>query len=159
MFDSLTKSLTGAFSKMKGRGKLTEANIREGLREVRQALLEADVNFKVAKDFIKSVTDKAVGEEVIKSVKPGEQVVKIVQDELTALMGPVDHDLAFQKKGPTVFMFAGLQGSGKTTTCGKFAHHLKKKGKRPLMVAADVQRPAAVLQLQQLRLLMFLVSS
>lgn len=150
MFDSLSDSLKGAFSKLTGKGKLTEKNIRDGLREVRQALLEADVNFKVARDFVKSVTEKAVGEEVIKSVRPADQVVKIVQDELTALMGPVETELEFEKKGPTVFMMAGLQGSGKTTTCGKFAKHLVKKGKRPLLVAADVQRPAAIEQLKVL---------
>ncbi len=150
MFDSLSESLRGAFSKFSGKGKLTEANIKEGLREVRQALLEADVNYKVAKDFIKSVTEKAVGEEVIASVRPGDQIIKIVQDELTALMGPVDSAIEFADKGPTVFMMAGLQGSGKTTTCGKFARFLMKKGKRPLLVAADVQRPAAIQQLKVL---------
>jgi len=149
MFDSLSESLRGAFSKFTGRGKLTESNIKEGLREVRKALLEADVNYKVARDFIQSVTEKAVGEEVLKSVRPGDQIVKIVQDELTELMGPVDDDLSFLPNEPTVFMMAGLQGSGKTTTCGKLARFLQqKKKRRPLLVAADVQRPAAIEQLK-----------
>jgi len=148
MFESLSQGLQNAFAKLTSRGKLTEKNIQDGLREVRQALLEADVNFKVAKDFIQSVSAKAIGEEVIASVRPGQQIVKIVQDELAALMGPVDGHLAFAPKGPTVIMMVGLQGSGKTTSCGKLAHLLKKKGKNPLLVAADVQRPAAIEQLR-----------
>ncbi|MBI1851477.1 MAG: signal recognition particle protein [Planctomycetes bacterium] len=150
MFESITEKLTAAFSRLTSRGKLTEANIQEGLREVRQALLEADVNFKVAKDFIASVTAKAVGKEVIESIRPGQQIVKIVHDELVALMGPTDGYIHWQSSGPTVILMAGLQGSGKTTTCGKLAKYLVKKGKRPLLVAADVQRPAAIQQLQVL---------
>jgi signal recognition particle subunit SRP54 len=148
MFESITEKLQEAFSRLTSRGKLTEANIQEGLREVRQALLEADVNYKVAKDFITSVTSKAIGKEVIESIRPGQQIVKIVHDELVALMGPTDGYIHWRSSGPTVILMAGLQGSGKTTTCGKLAKYLQKKGKRPLLVAADVQRPAAVQQLQ-----------
>jgi signal recognition particle subunit SRP54 len=150
MFESITEKLQSVFSKFTSRGVLTEANIQEGLREVRQALLEADVNFKVAKDFIAAVTTKAVGKEVIASIRPGEQIVKIVHDELVSLMGPTDGYIHWKSSGPTVILMAGLQGSGKTTTCGKLARYLVKKGKRPLLVAADVQRPAAVQQLQVL---------
>ncbi len=150
MFESITEKLQAAFSKFTSRGRLTETNIQEGLREVRQALLEADVNFKVAKGFINSVSQKAVGKEVIESIRPGQQIVKIVHDELVSLMGPTDCTLHYRPKGPTVILMAGLQGSGKTTTCGKLSKYLVKKGKRPLLVAADVQRPAAVEQLQVL---------
>jgi signal recognition particle subunit SRP54 len=148
MFESITETLTGIFGRMRGKGRLSEKNIREGLREVRMALLEADVSFKVVKDFIQRVTEKAVGEEVIRSVTPAQQVVKIVQDELTDLMGVTDTSIPFNPKGPTVIMLAGLQGSGKTTTCAKLARYLVRKGRQPMLVAADIQRPGAVDQLK-----------
>ncbi|MCU0723123.1 MAG: signal recognition particle protein, partial [Planctomycetes bacterium] len=148
MFESLTKSLTGIFDRLRGKGKLSEKNIQEGLKEVRMALLEADVHFKVVKDFIQRVTEKAVGEEVIQGVNPAQQIVKIVYDELTALMGPSDPVIPFNPKGTTVVMLAGLQGSGKTTTAAKLARLLHKKGRQPILVAADLQRPGAVDQLR-----------
>jgi signal recognition particle subunit SRP54 len=147
MFDGITRGLTDALKKLRG-GRLTEANIREGLREVRTALLEADVNFTVANDFIEKVTEQAVGQDVIKSVKPSEQIVQIMFDELVKLMGPVDHAFHFAKDRPTVIMLCGLQGSGKTTTAGKLALNLRDHGRKPLLVAADLQRPAAVEQLK-----------
>ncbi|MBI2898712.1 MAG: signal recognition particle protein [Planctomycetes bacterium] len=150
MFESLTESLGNVFRKLAGRGRLTEKNIEEGLREVRTALLAADVNYKVVKEFIDRVTKKAVGQDVIKTIRPAEQIVKIVHDELCELMGPVDHDIPWAPKGPTVIMMVGLQGSGKTTTTGKLAKHLQKRGKKPLLVAADMIRPAAVEQLKTL---------
>lgn len=152
MFESLSERLQGIFRKLGARGKLTESNITEGLREVRVALLEADVNYKVVKDFIDKVTKRAVGQEVIRSITPSQQIIKIVSDELTALMGPVDHSIAFNtNNAPTVFMMVGLQGSGKTTSCAKFAKYLMKKyNRRPLLVAADIQRPAAIEQLKVL---------
>lgn len=150
MFESLTEGMSSAFRKLVGTAKLNEENIDEGLRDVRKALLEADVNLTVVKSFIQTVKEKAVGEDVIKGVRPGQQIVKIVHDELVALMGPVDHSLKpSEDKGPTVVMMAGLQGAGKTTTCAKLALYLKKKRhKNPLLVAADLQRPAAVDQLK-----------
>ncbi|MHC5079453.1 MAG: signal recognition particle protein [Planctomycetota bacterium] len=148
MFESITEALTGIFGRMRGKGRLSEKNIREGMREVRLALLEADVHYKVVKDFVRRVTEKAVGEEVIRSVTPAQQVVKIVQDELTDLMGPSDPHIPFNPKGVTVIMLAGLQGSGKTTTCAKLATHLVRRGRNPLLVAADIQRPGAVEQLR-----------
>ncbi len=148
MFENITKRLGGVFAGLRGK-RLTESNIRDGLREVRKALLEADVSYKVVKDFINRVTEKAVGEEVIRSVSPAQQIVKIVHDELVALMGPGDVSIPFAEEGPTVLMLCGLQGSGKTTTCGKLAVYLEKKyRKSSMLVAADVQRPAAVKQLQ-----------
>lgn len=148
MFESITGSFDKIFSKMSGRGRLTEQNINEGLREVRVALLEADTNYKVVKDFIQKVTEKAVGEEVLKSVKPGQQIVKIVQTEMEHLMGPVDSAIKYVEGDVTVIMLAGLQGSGKTTTAGKLANMILSKGKSPMLVAADVQRPAAIDQLK-----------
>jgi signal recognition particle subunit SRP54 len=152
MFESITKSLGSVLDKLKARGRLTEANIKEAMREVRVALLEADVHIKVAKDFIKSVTARAVGTEVLESVKPGQQIVKIVQDELVELMGGEEKvRFRWAPSGPTVILLAGLQGSGKTTFAGKLARHLAKKmGRNPLLVAADVQRPAAIEQLKVL---------
>jgi signal recognition particle subunit SRP54 len=129
---------------------LTEANIRDGLQEVRRALLEADVNFTVAQDFISRVTDKAVGQEVLRTVDPSHQIVRIVYEELVQLMGPVDHSFHFAKDRPTVIMLCGLQGSGKTTTAAKLALTIREKGRKPLLVAADLQRPAAVDQLRVL---------
>jgi len=148
MFDDLQKRLGSAFSRFRARGVLTEANINEGLREVRTALLEADVNFNVVQDFMGRVKDRAVGTLLIKSVRPEQQIVKIVHDELVELMGPVDPTIRFEKTGPTIIMLCGLQGSGKTTTCGKLARLLVSQGKKPLLVAADLQRPAAIEQLK-----------
>jgi signal recognition particle subunit SRP54 len=150
MFESITESLSKAVRKLARGGRLTEANIDEGLREVRKALLEADVNFKVVKDFIDRVKEKAVGQDLIRSIQPGQQIVKIVYDELVALMGAGDSAIKRAPSGPTVIMMCGLQGSGKTTTCGKLARYLMNKGGRPLLVAADVQRPAAIEQLKAL---------
>ncbi len=151
MFETLQKGLTEALRKLRRSGRLTESNIRDGLQEVRRALLEADVHYQVVNDFIRRVTEKAVGQQVIRSINPSEQIVKIVYDELVALMGPVDADIHWSSKGPTVIMLCGLQGSGKTTTCGKLALFLRRhRNKRPLLVAADLQRPAAVEQLQTL---------
>jgi signal recognition particle subunit SRP54 len=147
VFDDLTGKLEGIFQRLRGKGKLTEENIRESLREVRRALLEADVNFKVAKDFIARVEERAVGQEVLKSLSPGQQVVGIVHDELTNLLGGGSASLAQSPKPPTVIYVVGLQGSGKTTFSGKLAVWLRHKGKQPLLVAADLVRPAAVEQL------------
>jgi signal recognition particle subunit SRP54 len=147
MFDDLQKRLSGAFGRFRARGILTEANIKEGMREVRTALLEADVNFNVVQEFMQRVNERAVGTELIKSVRPDQQIVKIVHDELVELMGPVDPSIRFEKTGPTILMLCGLQGSGKTTTCGKLARLLAAQGRKPLLVAADLQRPAAVEQL------------
>ncbi|MEZ5988328.1 MAG: signal recognition particle protein [Planctomycetota bacterium] len=151
MFHSLTESLSNALGFFRGRKELTEDNVQEGLKAVRKALLEADVHFKVAKDFVKKVQERAVGQQVIKSVDPGQQFVKVFHDALTDLMGPEGAVLPHADKGPTVVMMAGLQGSGKTTTCAKLAlFQRSKKKKRPLLVAADLQRPAAVEQLEAL---------
>src|SRR4051795_3272182 len=148
MFDDLQKRLGSAFGQFRARGLLTEANIKDGLREVRTALLEADVNLQVVKEFMDRVGERAVGQQLIKSVRPEQQIVKIVHDELVELMGPVDPSIRFAKDGPTVIMLCGLQGSGKTTTCGKLARLLAAQGRKPLLVAADLQRPAAIEQLQ-----------
>ncbi|RME86712.1 MAG: signal recognition particle protein [Planctomycetota bacterium] len=150
MFESLSEKFQDVFTKFTGRGKLTEKNIQDGLKEVKMALLEADVNYKVVKEFIKRVKEEAIGQELIKSIKPGQQFVKIVHDKLTELMGPEESGLKFAPTGPTVIMMAGLQGSGKTTTCAKLAVWLKKQNKKPYLVAADVQRPAAIDQLKTL---------
>lgn len=148
VFESLSEKLQGAFSKLKGKGKLTEKDVKEAMREVKLALLEADVNFKVVKDFIKKVTERSVGEDVLQSLTPGQQVIKIVNEELTALMGENQSKIVYSSKPPTVIMMAGLQGAGKTTTCGKLGSLLKKEGKRPLLVACDIYRPAAIKQLE-----------
>jgi signal recognition particle subunit SRP54 len=150
MFEGIQRALSDAFRKLSGRGRLTENNIREGLNEVRRALLDADVNFEVANNFIARVTEKAVGQEVLRTINPSEQIVRIVYDELVQLMGPVDHSFHFAKDRPTVLMLCGLQGSGKTTTAGKLARTLKEQGRKPLLVAADLQRPAAIDQLKVL---------
>ena len=150
MFDNLTAKITGALRKLAGKGTLTESNIREGLREVRLALLEADVHFKVVKDLIARVTERAVGADVLKAVSPGQQIVKVVHDELVAMLGPVDHSLPHGGKRPGVVMLVGLQGSGKTTSAAKLAALARRKGRRPFLVAADVRRPAAIEQLQTL---------
>ncbi|MGA3066398.1 MAG: signal recognition particle protein [Tepidisphaeraceae bacterium] len=148
MFDALTDKFTGVFRGLSGRGRISEENIRESMRSVRTALLEADVNVQVVNDFIDHVIQKAIGQEVIKSVRPGEMMVKICYDELLNLLGPVDTRIYFVQPGPTLIMMCGLQGSGKTTTCGKLAKYLVGKGHHPLLAAADLQRPAAVEQLR-----------
>jgi len=150
VFESIASSLETVFKKLRGRGQLTEKNIQDGLREVRRALLEADVNFRVARDFIKNVTARAVGQEVINSVSPGQQIVKIVHDELVKLMGPVDATIPKFDNRPAVVMLCGLQGQGKTTSAAKLSQYMEKKGRRPMLVAADVKRPAAIEQLEQL---------
>jgi signal recognition particle subunit SRP54 len=150
MFSNLTDKLELAFKKIRGLGKISEKNIKDSMREVRQALLEADVNFKVARDFVKSVQDKAIGTEVLQSIDPGQHIVKIVHDELVSLLGETTAELAPVDKTPTIYMICGLQGSGKTTLTGKIALMNKRKKKKPLMVAADIYRPAAVKQLQVL---------
>src|SRR3954469_1683867 len=149
MLDTLTDKLGGVFRGLSGRGKISEENVREAMRDVRTALLEADVNFGVVKQFTETVLEKAIGAKVIESLKPGEVMVKVVYDELVGLMGPVDTRIYFVQPGPTVIMMAGVQGSGKTTTCGKLAKYLVSKGHHPLLAAADLQRPAAVEQLRQ----------
>ena len=149
-FESLGDKLQSAFKDLRGKGKLSESDIDGALREVRRALLEADVNFKVAKDFIAGVREKAIGEEVFGSLKPDQTVIKIVRDELTALLGGTQSKITISPSGTTILMLVGLQGAGKTTTAGKLALMLKKKGHRPLLVACDVYRPAAVSQLEVL---------
>lgn len=149
-FESLSERFQEAFKKLRGKGKLNEEDVREALKEIRRALLEADVNFTVAKDFIKRVQEKAVGEEVFGSLNASQTVIKIVRDELTELLGGTQSRLTVSSKPPTVLMLAGLQGAGKTTTAAKLAKHLKQKGKSPLLVAADVYRPAAITQLEVL---------
>ena len=148
LFSSLSERLNHIFSKLTKRGKLTELEIRTAMREVRIALLEADVNIGVAKQFIAEVSEKAVGQQVLESLNPAQQVIKIVNEELIALMGSGNAKLEVNPKPPTVIMMCGLQGAGKTTLCGKLALQLKKQGKRPLLVACDVYRPAAIQQLQ-----------
>jgi signal recognition particle subunit SRP54 len=150
VFEGLADKLQGTFKKLRGRGKLSEADINEAMREVRMALLEADVNFKVVKDFIAKIKEKALGQEVMQSLTPAQFVVKIVNDELTALMGGTQSRITVSSRPPTIIMLVGLQGAGKTTTAGKLAHLLKKQSKRPLLVAADIYRPAAIKQLQVL---------
>ena len=148
MFDSLADKLQGALGDLRKKGKLDEESISRAMREIRLALLEADVNFTVVRDFVARVREQAIGEDVLKSLTPGQQVVKVVHDELTALMGEGESGLAFAKF--TVILLAGLQGSGKTTTAGKLALQLRKQGRKPGLIAADLQRPAAIDQLEQL---------
>ena len=150
MFQGLSEKLEQAFKKFRNKGMLTEADVKAGMREIKLALLEADVNFKVVKDFIKIVTERAVGTEVMESLLPGQQIVKIVNEELTRLMGGSQAKLEISSKPPTVIMMVGLQGAGKTTHAGKLAGMYKKQGKRPLLVACDVYRPAAIKQLEVL---------
>ena len=150
-FENLGDKLQGIFKRLRGKGKLTEKDIKEAMREVKLALLEADVNFKVVKSFVATVSEKAVGQEILESLTPAQQIIKIVRDEMIALMGSENERLIYAKNPPTVYMMCGLQGAGKTTASGKLALHLRKtQGKRPLMVACDVQRPAAIKQLQVL---------
>lgn len=150
MFDDLTQKLETVFKKLRGQGKITEANIAESLREVRRVLLDADVNYKVAKQFIEEVQKRAVGQEVLSSITPGQLVIKIIHDELTKLLGTSKAEVAFAPTPPTVVLIAGLQGSGKTTFAAKLARHLQTKGHYPMLVAADIYRPAAVEQLKKL---------
>ena len=147
-FEGLTNKLTAAFGKLRGKGKLSEADVKAAMREIRMALLEADVNYAVVTDFVKKVTEKAVGSEILESLTPGQQVVKIVNDELTELIGGSNARLTYSPQAPTVYMLCGLQGAGKTTMAGKLSGLLKKQGKKPLLVACDVYRPAAIRQLQ-----------
>ena len=147
-FEGLSDKLQGVFKGLKGKGSLTEADINAAMREVKLALLEADVNFKVVKDFVADVKEKALGEEVMKSLTPAQQVIKIVNDELIELMGGTSSKLTYSPKGFTVYMMVGLQGTGKTTTCGKLAKWLKKNGKKPMLAACDIYRPAAIDQLE-----------
>jgi signal recognition particle subunit SRP54 len=150
MLDSLTNRLTGIFDRLRGFGRLSEENIVEALREVRLALLEADVNFKVVKGFVERVREKAVGQDVLKSLTPGQQVIKVVRDELVELLGGSGHRLAMAPHPPTVIMLIGLQGSGKTTSAAKLARHFQKQGQHPVLAAADIYRPAAIEQLRTL---------
>ena len=150
MFQSLSEKLDQAFKKFRNKGTLTEADVKAGMREIKLALLEADVNFKVVKDFVKIVTERAIGAEVMESLLPGQQIVKIVDEELTRLMGGSQAKLEIASKPPTVIMMVGLQGAGKTTHAGKLAGMYKKQGKHPLLVACDVYRPAAIKQLEVL---------
>ena len=147
MFESLSDRLQGVLGELRGHGKLSPADIDKAMREIRLALLEADVNFKVVRDFVAHVKERALGQQVMESLTPAQQVIKIVDEELTALMGAGDSKLAYSGRPPTVIVMAGLQGSGKTSACAKLANFLKKDGKRPVLVAADVYRPAAIEQL------------
>jgi signal recognition particle subunit SRP54 len=148
MLEDLTQKLESAFKRLRGYGKLSETNISDSLKEVRRALLEADVNYKVAKDFIATVQEKAIGEEVLRSVTPGQMIVKIVHDEMVKLLGSTTTQMKTAGIPPTIIMLSGLQGSGKTTFAGKLADYLIKRGRKPLLVAADVYRPAAIQQLR-----------
>lgn len=148
MFSNLSEKLENAFKKFKNKGKLTEADVKEGMREVKLALLEANVNYKVTRDFIKSVTERAVGSDVLESLLPAQQIIKIVHEELVKLMGETNNKLQISSRPPTIIMMVGIQGSGKTTQTAKLASMYKKQGKRPLLVACDVYRPAAIEQLK-----------
>ena len=150
IFEGLAEKLQNTFKKLRGKGKLSESDVEEAMRDVRVALLEADVNFKVVKDFIKKVKERAVGQEIMESLTPGQHVIKIVNDELTELMGGTQSKINISSKPPTVIMLVGLQGAGKTTTAGKLANLMQKQGRRPLLVAGDIYRPAAIKQLQVL---------
>ena len=148
IFEGLSDKLQGALSKLKSKGRLTEDDVKSAMREVKLALLEADVNFKVVKDFVKKVQERCVGQEVMSSLTPGQHVIKIVNEELTSLMGDVSSKITISPKPPTIIMMVGLQGAGKTTTSGKLGGYFKKQGKKPLLVACDIYRPAAIKQLQ-----------
>ncbi|MBO5955807.1 MAG: signal recognition particle receptor subunit alpha, partial [Clostridia bacterium] len=147
-FESLSDKLQNAFKRLRGKGKVSPSDLKEAMREVKLALLEADVNFRVVKNFINSVTERASGAEVMESLTPAQQVIKIVNEELIALMGKEEQKIKISSSPPTVIMMAGLQGAGKTTTAAKLGGLLKKQGKRPLLCACDVYRPAAIKQLQ-----------
>ena len=148
VFEGLSGKLQETIKKIRGQGRVSEKDVKDMMREIKLALLEADVNFKVVKDFINKVSERCVGSEVLESLTPGQQVVKIVHEELIELLGREQSKVTFAPKPPTVFMMCGLQGSGKTTTSGKLANLLRKQGKNPLLVACDVYRPAAIKQLQ-----------
>lgn len=148
MFEGLAEKLQNTLGKLKGKGKLTEKDVKDAMREVKLALLEADVNFKVVKEFVNRVKERSIGQDVMESLTPGQHVIKIVRDELTSLMGDVQSKITFASKGPTIVMLVGLQGAGKTTTAGKLGNLLKKEGKKPLLVACDIYRPAAIKQLE-----------
>ncbi len=147
-FEGLSSRLQQITRKLSGKARITESDLKEILREVKLALLEADVNYKIVKEFIADVSQKALGQDVLKSLTPGQQVVKIVRDEMEELLGGVTAKINFTPNPPTIIMLVGLQGSGKTTTAGKLANLLRKQGKKPLLVACDVYRPAAIKQLQ-----------
>ena len=147
-FEGLSSRLQEITRKIRGKARITESDLKEMLREVKLALLEADVNYKIVKDFIATIQEKALGQDVLKSLTPGQQVVKVVKDELVELLGGTESRINFTPNPPTVIMLVGLQGSGKTTTSGKLANLLRKQGKNPLLVACDVYRPAAIKQLQ-----------
>lgn len=152
MLEQLRENLDGVLKKLRGQGTITESNIQNAMREVRRTLLEADVNFTVARDFIRAVTEKALGVRVLKSITPGQQIIKIIHEELTRILGEENVPLNLGGLPPAVLMLVGLQGSGKTTLAAKLGLHLKSSGKRPLLVAADVYRPAAIDQLVKLGL-------
>jgi len=143
-FESLSEKFQNIFSNLRKKGRLTEADLKLATREVKMALLEADVNFKVVKQFINSINERALGSDVMEGLNPGQQVIKIVNEEMTNLMGSSSSELTFTSGGITVYMMVGLQGAGKTTTCAKLGNILKKKGKKPLLVACDIYRPAAI---------------
>ncbi len=147
-FEGLSSKLQSTLKKLTGKGRLSEKDVKEAMREVRLALLEADVNFKVVKDLVKRISERAVGQEIMQSLTPGQQVIKIVNEEMTSLMGGTHSKINMADKPPTILMLVGLQGAGKTTTAGKLGNHLKKEGKNPLLVACDIYRPAAIKQLQ-----------
>ena len=147
-FDNLSEKLNHVFSKMREKGKLTDLEVKQAMREIRVALLEADVNYQVAKDFINTVSEKASGEDILKGLNSTQQVIKIVNDELISLMGSTHSKLVVADRPPTVIMMCGLQGAGKTTMCGKLSQTLKKQNKKVLLSACDVYRPAAIKQLQ-----------
>lgn len=147
-FENLSSKLQEAFKKLTGKGRLNEKDVKEALREVKLALLEADVNFKIVKEFIANVTEKSIGTDILEGLNPGQQVIKVVKDELIDLLGTSQSLLTFASKSPSIYMLIGLQGAGKTTTCGKLAGLLKKQGKKPLLVACDIYRPAAIKQLE-----------
>ncbi len=147
-FESLSEKLQNTFKKLKGKGVLSEADINDAMREVKLALLEADVNFKVVKEFVADVKEKCLGQEVLQSLTPGQQVIKIVNEQLTDLMGGTGSKLTYSPSGFTVLLMVGLQGTGKTTSCGKLASYLKKNGKKPMLCACDIYRPAAIDQLE-----------
>ena len=147
-FESLSEKLSSAFKKLTGKGRLKEADVKEAMREVKLALLEADVNFKVVKDFVKRVTERAVGTDILESLNPAQMVIKIVNEELVALMGTETPKLNISSKSPSIVMLVGLQGAGKTTNGAKLAGYMKRHGKNPVLVACDVYRPAAIKQLE-----------
>jgi len=148
VFESLSEKLQETVKKLRGKGRVTEKDVKDMMREIKMALIEADVNFKIVKDFIAKVSERAVGQDVLESLTPGQQIIKIVNEELIELLGSTQSKITFSSKPPTVYMLVGLQGAGKTTTCGKLANILRKQGKNPLLVACDVYRPAAIKQLE-----------